>query len=1047
MGLLLSVTMVLSMSACGKQAALRATEVKSEALVTGRIDPTSGLGQGNPSPTATVQEAPLPFWDLLTNDFESEMKDDWGKVSEKDLGLIKEKGVERSTGLVVNVNGGESYVTKTESKKNDEGYLSFWFNPDQLEIGDPLDVSIPWKSVRIADIKGSDIYEIIVGIRIWKPYVPGDKYMGYLEWKDEKGAHFDFEEGQFELVAGWQKITLGYHINDWVAIWIDDELVRRVNEVHNIESFGDIVELGKTNNDMSVLPSGMMIYDNVAFRVPMISDLWVDQENGNDEASGKERDKALATIQGAANLAGPGTKVHILPGIYRETIHPVLDGSTSNPVVYVAEEGADTVLIRGSENSRTLEWQTLEENTIGLPADADLSKIFVADLSSWELDSIPRFVVEVDSAGDVKQRFPLAREPDWQVVTPWKVHEFWWSADGGSQKAACSPEKNLNRDCDLESRSMTELTDVTSDNEATGIEAGNLSTLGDLTGATLVALDTVEGHYVYRRTIVAHDIPAGRITVDRQCEFDTGSQKGGLGWGTRYYVEGKAALLDTPGEWWYDTLNKKLYLWSAEGDPGKLNIEISRFENGFILSDRSNVTIDGLTLEFFNGSAIYGYNEKDQKSFGNTIRNTKLFYANYGILLTQNVGDDPENITSHFVLESSEIAEMDTNAVKTTFTWRNESKAASFRFAGITDTEIRGNELHDLGFRSDSDNANGVSILYADKLRFEGNHIHDVAHNGVQISYSVMQSPNQYAVRPEEIKTGGILINDNLFEKACEMTSDCAGLKFWGDTPDMHIYRDVLITGNVFRDTFGWSSISEIRHRWEGGSGSTVKGLGGFGLYIDMASGFHIYRNIACNNAFAGFYAGGVWRDGEMIFYNNISANSLYGFFMSGLEMDTHANVNTQIVNNIMVNNEAQAIWFTDSGKYPGGVSIDYNLYENNGWRSVLAGGVLQPGILIIRRGEHTYRAYQTLNDIQKTTGWDTHSLVGNVPFEKFDLKNHDIFSAPPFDFHMIDRSDLVTDRGSVTLPESLIFLLDEFNIPDVKTGNAYEIGRYEFIE
>jgi hypothetical protein len=47
----------------------------------------------------------------------------------------------------------------------------------------------------------------------------------------------------------------------------------------------------------------------------------------------------------------------------------------------------------------------------------------------------------------------------------------------------------------------------------------------------------------------------------------------------------------------------------------------------------------------------------------------------------------------------------------------------------------------------------------------------------------------------------------------------------------------------------------------------------------------------------------------------------------------------------------------------------------------------------------------------------------------------------------MIDHSDLVTDRGSVTLPESLISLLDEFNIPDVKTGNAYDIGRYEFIE
>ncbi len=73
---------------------------------------------------------------------------------------------------------------------------------------------------------------------------------------------------------------------------------------------------------------------------------------------------------------------------------------------------------------------------------------------------------------------------------------------------------------------------------------------------------------------------------------------------------------------------------------------------------------------------------------------------------------------------------------------------------------------------------------YADKLRFEGNHVHHVAQNGVQFNKSIIQSPKLYDFDPDEIKTGEILIKDNLFEKACQLTADCGGLKIWGDPPD-----------------------------------------------------------------------------------------------------------------------------------------------------------------------------------------------------------------------------------------------------------------------
>ncbi len=37
----------------------------------------------------------------------------------------------------------------------------------------------------------------------------------------------------------------------------------------------------------------------------------------------------------AADQAGPGTTVHILPGVYRETVTPALNGSVAQPVLYL----------------------------------------------------------------------------------------------------------------------------------------------------------------------------------------------------------------------------------------------------------------------------------------------------------------------------------------------------------------------------------------------------------------------------------------------------------------------------------------------------------------------------------------------------------------------------------------------------------------------------------------------------------------------------------------------------------------------------------------
>ncbi len=260
------------------------------------------------------------------------------------------------------------------------------------------------------------------------------------------------------------------------------------------------------------------------------------------------------------------------------------------------------------------------------------------------------------------------------------------------------------------------------------------------------------------------------------------------------------------------------------------------------------------------------------------------------------------------------------------------------------------------------------------------------------------------------------------------------------------MYRDVLITGNVFRNTYGWSSVSEARRRWNGGSKSEVSGMGGFGLYLDMVSGIHVFRNIFYNNAYAGVSINGVWRDGDMVLYNNVFANSLYGLLFGGFTFATHDSVNTQVVNNIFANNEANGNWFTDTGKFSGGVTIDHDLYFNNGWRPFDLGGVLQPGAMILRKGEDTFESFKSVADIQSKMSWESHGAEANPGFISYDWSNHDLFARSLPDFHLSSASTDAIDRGTKDLPESLIKLLERFDMADSMFGNAFDIGRYEWV-
>jgi hypothetical protein len=1010
------------------------------ALIVALIQP-AGIGVAAPVIPTT--------WDIVSENFESGSLATWNKDHEGSLSLVPGGGRNGSSGLGVAAGQGSAYVHQMKIAKAREGYLTFWFNPNNVNIPDPVVSWLPAKAICLASIvrADSDWWPPLVSIYLRKP--AGQGYKGFLTWPKSSGNFYDYQAGEFAIASTWQKITIGYSINGgWAAVWINGSLVRYSTDFSSTDTYGDVIELGKLNADTTITPSGSLRFDDIAFQVPRVNHLWVDATHGNDTNTGLTAGAALRTIQVAADNAGPGTTVHILPGVYRESVAPILNGSAAEAVRYRAENGPGTVTIRGSEPASGLTWTPLASNTIGLPAGVDPTKIYSADLSAWNLSAPPRFVVQLDGNGQVSARLPLAHEPDWQVTTEWKYHEFWWAADGGSSPAACDPITNADHNCDLPQRSMTQLTDRSNDVEPAGVEPGNLTTLGDLTGATLIAIDAFQGHYTYRRTITAHDQANGKITVDKICEHDGGTGNPGLGWGAKYYVEGKPRLLDTPGEWWYDATTKRLYLWPlTPANPASLNIEISRRENGFKLQNRSYTTLDGLTIELFNGTAVYQINWLGHKSYHNTVRNVTLRYANWGLWVEQSVatGEPLANVVDGFTLEDSEIAYIDTLGIRLSDWWEDGANPNLFTHSGVLNTVIQRNELHHFGFRTDDDNAIGISFGFANKLRFEGNHVHHIAHNGVQFSRSVIQSDKTYGFTPSEIKTGEILIKDNLFEKACQQNTDCGTLKFWGSPPDGHVFRDVLITGNIFRDTYGWSSISEKRQRYTGGTGSQVRGMGGYGLFVDYASGLHAYRNIVYNTAYAGYVLYGTWRDGEIVYWNNIAANSLYGFSVGGPQFDTHASVNTQIVNNIAVGNEGFGMLVSANSLPLLNTTIDRNLYFNNGWRPESSGGMWKAGHMVVTtRTPNAWVPYPTLAEIQSGTVWEDHGQEGNPVFWSYDSSDHTLFDGSWPNFHLTSTSSKAIEKGATVLPASLVTLLNRFGVDDWHIGTAYDIGRYE---
>jgi parallel beta-helix repeat protein len=260
----------------------------------------------------------------------------------------------------------------------------------------------------------------------------------------------------------------------------------------------------------------------------------------------------------AASALQPGDTATIASGIYREQVSPGRSGTPNAPITYRAAPGA-RVVVSGAD--AVTGWQPGSAETC--PGNPHFADIYYADID-WRPPAL--FADGV--------LLPMARTPN----------EGWWVADGGGL-AGLSDAAHLTADPATYIGAEVFWWDVDTTSQI-------VHTVTASDGATL----TMNEAWGYGR-----EVEAGK---------------------DRYYLRGRLAFLDRPGEWAVEPRGDgfRLFLWPPDGsDPNDLPVEATH-RGRFLVEygDKDYLVFDG--LEVCQGAG-HGIGSWTRDSTGITIRN------------------------------------------------------------------------------------------------------------------------------------------------------------------------------------------------------------------------------------------------------------------------------------------------------------------------------------------------------------------------------------------------------------------------------------------
>jgi hypothetical protein len=263
--------------------------------------------------------------------------------------------------------------------------------------------------------------------------------------------------------------------------------------------------------------------------------------DGSDANPGSKT-QPFKSIQKAADVMEAGDSCYVSGGTYRETVRLKKSGRQGKPIRFIAAKGA-RVILKGTD-VLNLNWSVYKGSIYKATIDTDVTQLFLDE----------KFLIEA--------RWPNMKFPD----------EMWgkskWARAGPGSKHGRVIDPNL---------------------AATGI---------NWTGATAV-LNVAQQFKTWTRAAENHT--AGSNTFRYTADLDDFSWRITEEWKTGevweddcYYLIGKLEALDSPGEWFYDTGSKVLYLWTPDSDrPAKHTIEVKQRDYGFQAEGVDYIEISG----------------------------------------------------------------------------------------------------------------------------------------------------------------------------------------------------------------------------------------------------------------------------------------------------------------------------------------------------------------------------------------------------------------------------------------------------------------------
>jgi len=282
------------------------------------------------------------------------------------------------------------------------------------------------------------------------------------------------------------------------------------------------------------------------------------------------------TISYAYSKAVAGDIINLRAGTYRETVALVGKSGTYGKPITLTSYNAENAILSG-----------LDVQSLSWSSNSGITNVWVASYTGSAFEQL-----FCDGKPMLEARWPNVPKDangDWNFFSP----DVWAAVD------------------------------------ATGNSYGTVSdthlalTGWNITGARAV-LNVSHQFYCWMRTITSHTASTGVFTYPTDLGASVSVTDNYND--DRYYLVGHKQFLDSPGEWYNDTINQQLYYYPINAkNPNTSIIEIKSHNFGFTADQNSNyLTINGIT---FWGTAFSFGKSVDARSKNITIQNNQVLYS------------------------------------------------------------------------------------------------------------------------------------------------------------------------------------------------------------------------------------------------------------------------------------------------------------------------------------------------------------------------------------------------------------------------------------